>query len=82
MMMSSWIKVFLLSAALCFVLVNSYAQAPVTGPQTKDKTEQMIDEAHRGLFQAQPNAASQAGQLTNDVAAAFATAWCRGEHHA
>ena len=60
--MSSWVKVLVISSALCFVLVNIYAQTPIASPQTKDKTGQMIDEAPRGLFQAQPNAASQAGQ--------------------
>jgi len=40
--------------------------APVPAEKAK-KTEQMIEDAHRGIFQPKPNAASEAGRVTNQV---------------
>jgi hypothetical protein len=67
--MRSWIKVIGVSCCLCITLVGMQAQTPNSPSQSKDKTEQIMEDAHRGLFQPPPNPAIQAGQITNKVAA-------------
>src|SRR4030095_14286086 len=67
--MRTWIKVVGLSCGICFALVRMQAQTPTAPSQSKEKTEQIMEDAHRGLFQAPPNTATQAGQVTKQVAA-------------
>jgi hypothetical protein len=55
------------SCCLCFALVGIQAQTPVSPSQSKDKTEQMMEDARRGLFQPPRNPAIQAGQITKSA---------------
>jgi hypothetical protein len=59
--MRSWNRLAVVGFALGFTLVHTHAQTASVS-QSKEKTEQMIEDAHRGLFQAPPNTATQAGK--------------------
>lgn len=71
--MSSSVKTLALLLTFSFVVATVVAQTG-TSPQKKEKTEQMIDEAHRGMLQPKPNAAAEAGQLTNKMVGTLAGA--------
>lgn len=68
--MTSSLKMLVSVLALSFLIVTIAAQTG-TSPQKKEKTEQMIDDAHRGMLQPKPNAAVEAGQNTSKMTGAL-----------
>src|SRR5262245_59205403 len=64
------VRVFFFLICLTVFTLAISAQAPkTTAPPKTEKTEQMIEEAHRGILQPKTNPAVQAGQLTNKAMA-------------
>jgi uncharacterized protein DUF1549/uncharacterized protein DUF1553 len=56
----------LISLVVLRFAVSAQAPKQATPPKT-EKTEQMIDDAHRGILQPKTNSAVEAGKLTNKV---------------
>jgi hypothetical protein len=66
--MQTSIRIFVVLICLALLRFAVSAQAPKqTAPPKTEKTEQMIDDAHRGILQPKTNPAVEAGKLTNKV---------------
>ena len=71
--MRSLVKSFVWLIALPYLLVAdlSAQTAGPTAEEKKQKTEQMVDEAHRELFRKKPNAEGEAARFTHRVSSAL-----------
>src|SRR5262249_5062454 len=66
--MAKLVRILAVLVCLAVLTLAVSAQAPKqAAPPKTEKTEQMIDDAHRGILQPKTNPAVEAGKLTNKV---------------